>query len=88
MSEVKQLRARLQQLVRSVERTIPNEIDCEEVLDRISSYLEAVQDKRIFGEELEAVRQHLSVCPECTEEFEALRAALETEPNTTLEPRR
>ena len=77
MTEVEKLRARLAQLVRSVERTVPHEIDCDEVLDRIAAYLEAVEDKRAYDSELDSVRQHLSVCPECSEEFEALRHAVE-----------
>jgi hypothetical protein len=63
-------------LARLVGATCDHEISCEVLLDRVAAYLETVDcgDARLPAA-LEEVRQHLAVCPECLEEFEALLKA-------------
>jgi hypothetical protein len=65
-------REQLRRLARMVADTAPSELDCEAVLDRLAALLERGAGE--LDEELGRVKQHLSVCPECLEEFEALEA--------------
>ncbi len=62
----------LETLLELVEKTRNEEIDCDQFLERVAPFLER---RRAAGEVprgFEAVQQHLGVCPECKEEFEAL----------------
>ena len=52
--------------------TRPQEIDCLEWLDKVAGYAEFRKRGEAIPNDLEIVHQHLAVCPECTEEFEAL----------------
>ena len=52
--------------------TRPQEIDCLEWLDKVAGYAELRTRGEAIPAALELVHQHLTVCPECTEEFEAL----------------
>ncbi len=65
-------RDQLAELARLVASTAPREIDCEAVLDRVAAYLEAHDRDAQLPDELREVRQHLAVCPQCREEFDAL----------------
>ena len=58
-------------LARLVAETAAVEFDCVEVLDRLAPYLES-RGRAEIDEELQRVKQHLAVCPECLEEYEAL----------------
>ncbi len=64
----------LQELLRVVAATEPSEIDCDEFLARVSAYLEYVDIGGETAVDLRIVRQHLEICGECQEEFEALVA--------------
>ena len=57
--------------------TRPQEIDCLEWLDKADGYAELRKRGEAIPEDLELVHHHLAVCPECTEEFEALLDLLE-----------
>jgi len=70
------VRERLQSLVEAVLRTEPEEIDCEGFLERAAELLESLSEEGEVPSELARVSQHLSVCPECREEFEALMRAV------------
>lgn len=59
-------------LLRVVLATDPVEIDCDEILARIAAFLEARGPKGSLPAELALVSQHLAVCAECREEFDAL----------------
>jgi len=65
-------RDELRELLRLVAATAPRELDCDEFLARVGSLLEAWRGG--VPDELRDVAQHLEVCPECLEEFEALLA--------------
>lgn len=69
-------REELLALLRLVDITNPEEIDCEGFLARVSSYVEKLIDGQETPEGYERVLHHLKVCPECLEEFKALYAAL------------
>jgi hypothetical protein len=67
----------LETMLERVLATEPIEIDCDEFLRLVSPYLESMEAESELPPELLAVAQHLKVCPECAEEFEALRRAVE-----------
>lgn len=73
-------RERLHELLRLVQATEPDELDCDEFLARVAPLLEVVAAEKDLPAELRPVAQHLSVCPECKEEFDALLRAHGFEP--------
>ena len=62
----------LDDLLRRVLATEPKELDCDGFLARVAPYLERLEQGGELSADLQSVSQHLSVCPECREEFEAL----------------
>jgi hypothetical protein len=62
----------MKELLRVVMATAPEEIDCDEFLAGVGAYLEAIGPDGKVPADLRAVLQHLEVCPECKEEFDAL----------------
>ena len=56
--------------------TRPHELTCDEWVDHVAGYTEAVLAGTPPPVEAELVEQHLALCPECREEFRALLAAL------------
>jgi len=68
-------RNRLRELLRVIEATEAEELNCDEFLARVAPLLEAVEAETEVPDELRPAVQHLSVCPECKEEFEALLRA-------------
>jgi hypothetical protein len=68
-------RNRLRELLRAVQATEPDELDCDEFLARAAPLLDAIAADRALSRELRPVAQHLRVCPECKEEFEMLLRA-------------
>lgn len=69
---MKPTREEIEQLLRAVASTEAAEIDCEEFLARVAAYLESLQAGDEPPRELRSVGQHLDVCPQCREEFDAL----------------
>lgn len=74
----------LRHLARAAARTAAHEISCDQLLDRLAAYVEsgaaaadAARRPAALPPELAAVRDHLAICPECTEELTALLRALE-----------
>jgi len=65
-------RSQLRELLRLVERTAEREIDCGEFLGRVGAYLEHLGREEPAPTASAELAQHLEVCPECREEFEAL----------------
>lgn len=63
---------RIHALLRLIELTADEELDCSQFLDRVAAYVEAQVQRRDLPPEMAAVAQHLLVCPECCEEFEAI----------------
>lgn len=66
----------LQDLLRLVGLTGDNEINCEQCLTLVAEFSECELAGKSIPESLRAVEQHLSVCSECREEYEALRRVL------------
>jgi hypothetical protein len=69
---VKPERQRLRELLRVVMATAPTEIDCDQLLARVGALLEAVEAGAGMPPDLLMALQHLEVCAECKEEFDAL----------------
>ena len=70
---MKETSHRVKQLLEAIALTQDDEIDCSTCLDLVPIYV----DRELAGadpaRELPALRQHLAVCRECLEEYEALR---------------
>ena len=63
-------------LARFILETRPEELTCDEWLDRVGAYAEAALEGRPVPPSLDLVRQHMELCPDCAEEFRALLEAL------------
>jgi hypothetical protein len=66
----------LQDLAGVLLRTQPVELTCDELLSKIAPFAEAILKSGMAPEDSALIQQHLDICPECQEEFEALLAAL------------
>lgn len=64
-------------LLRLISATDDLEINCEQCLSLVAEFAERRLAGKSINEGLRAVEQHLTVCPECREEYEALRRALD-----------
>jgi hypothetical protein len=69
-------REEIDDLIRQVRLTEEDEIDCERCLALVAEFAERVLAGRSIPAGQEAVAQHLSICAECCEEYEALLRAL------------
>lgn len=65
-------RRQLRELLRLVAETEPEELDCDQVLHRVGALLESLEEREEPPPELASVAQHLEVCGECRQEFDAL----------------
>ena len=54
--------------------TVPQdeEISCEDLYTRLDEYVELEVDQKDAAQIMPIIREHLDVCPECCEEYEAL----------------
>jgi len=66
----------IRQLLRHVARTLPRELTCDECLEALDRFAEMKLAGRPAEEALPLVAQHLAICQDCREEFEALLRAL------------
>jgi hypothetical protein len=62
----------MQKLLHMLESTRKDEITCDEVYDVLDQFAEAAQRGENVRTLLPLVRQHLDMCPDCREEYEAL----------------
>jgi hypothetical protein len=53
------------------------ECSCDEIYTKIDQYVEREIDKKDAAELMPLIREHLDLCPECCEEYEALLDVLE-----------
>lgn len=67
---------KLTDLVKFLKLTRPQELTCDEWLDQVSAYAEAMAADLPAPTGSELVLHHLNLCKECREEFDALVAAL------------
>lgn len=64
-------------LLRLIGLTEDQELDCNQCLLVVAEFAEHELAGKSVPEGLEMVQQHLSVCGECREEYEALKRAIE-----------
>ena len=62
----------LLRILKLVDLTEVDEIDCSEFLNRVAGFVERQGEMGKLPPGYEEVAHHLRVCPECTEEFEVL----------------
>jgi len=63
---------KLKTMVRSVARTQEIEYSCDDVYQLLDEFTEAVVQGKDVTQLMPLVQQHLELCPDCREEFEAL----------------
>ena len=59
-------------IMRILESTPLEEISCEELYARLDEYVEREVDRKDAAQIMPILREHLDICPECWEEYEAL----------------
>lgn len=67
----------LMRLLKSLEHTHDEEISCDEVFALVDEYAEAEQRGENVAQFKPLLRQHLEMCRECEEEYQALLRVLE-----------
>lgn len=70
----------LKGMLRKIEQTQDIELTCGEVFDLLDQYAEAAANGEDAGQLMPLVKQHLDLCPDCREEFEALLKVLQSSP--------
>lgn len=70
-----------------INSTRHQELNCNELLDKIGEYVEFQKSGGAIPLELDLVKHHLSLCRECEEEYEALMSALAHLEEEDEEPR-
>ncbi len=63
---------KLKTMVRGVGRTQETEYSCDDVYQLLDEFAEAVAQGKDVAKLMPLVQQHLEMCPDCREEFEAL----------------
>jgi uncharacterized protein with PIN domain len=70
-------RKQIDELLKSVSLTRPNEVNCDQCLDDLAEFAERSLAGKSIPDSLRAVEHHLAICAECREEYQALLAALQ-----------
>jgi hypothetical protein len=68
----------LQQMVRGIITTRPDELTCGECFEQLDEFTENVLAGKNAAEAMPLVQDHLNRCGDCREEFEALLTALKS----------
>ena len=63
--------------LRVLESVREEDASCDEIYSKIDEYVEREVDKKDAAELMPLVREHLDLCPECCEEYDALLDILE-----------
>ena len=72
--------AAVQKLARQLERTTEIEYACDDVQRLLDQFAEAVLRGKDAAGLMPLVQQHIDLCPDCREEFEALMRILRASP--------
>ena len=72
--------AALRKLAGQLERTLEREVDCDDVLHLLDQYAEAALRDEDLAQLMPLVAQHIELCADCREEFEALMRILKAAP--------
>ena len=78
-SDPKLTRDQLQSIFQWVDLTRENELNCGECLKHLGEFTEQTLAGAPVCELITSVEHHLALCPECREEFTALKRILESE---------
>lgn len=63
--------------LRVLEEVRAEELTCDEIYIKLDEYVELEVDKKDAAHLMPLIREHLDVCPECCEEYEALLEVIE-----------
>jgi len=63
-------------LVQMLQRTEEIELSCDEVFAMLDEYAEMASKGEDVGHLMPLIKQHLEMCPDCREEYEALARVL------------
>ena len=63
--------------LRVLESVREEECSCDEIYTKIDEYVEREVDKKDAAQLMPLIREHLDLCPECCEEYDALLHILE-----------
>ena len=66
-------------LLNALALTRDDELNCDECLAVVARFVESELSGKTPAEAFERVRQHLAICADCREEYEALLAAIRGE---------
>ena len=58
--------------LRVLEEVRAEELTCDEIFSKLDEYVECEVDKKDAAHLMPLIREHLDLCPECCEEYEAL----------------
>ena len=68
----------MRKLIKQIALAQERELDCGEVFAVLDQYTEAIIAGGDVQEQFALVIQHLELCPDCLEEYEALLSVLQT----------
>ena len=63
--------------LRVLESVREEDVPCDEIYARIDEYVEREVDRKDAAQLMPLIREHLDICSECCEEYEALLHVLE-----------
>ena len=63
--------------LRVLEEVRMEELSCEEIYDKLDEYVEYEMDSKDAADVMPLIREHLDICSECCEEYEALLDVVE-----------
>lgn len=69
-------RKQIDELIKTVSLTRADELTCDDCLHDLAEFVEQSLAGKSISESLQAVEDHLAICGECQEEYEALLTAL------------
>lgn len=70
---------RMSTLLKKLALTTPQEISCDDVHAVLAEFAEKKQQGHAISDLMAKVEQHLELCPDCRQEYEALLLAIEAE---------
>ena len=68
--------ATLKKVLKTLAITQEEEMTCGECYEEIDQYVEMLREGKTAAEVMPLVKHHITLCPPCREEFEALLEAL------------
>ena len=66
----------IQKVIKSLSITLNEEITCSECFNEVDKYVDMLREGKRPSEIMPLVEHHLTLCPPCIEEFQALLSAL------------